>query len=124
MQLDYGIYKAIVTDNSSFYNTGKIRVRIQKFYNQELSWDMSVSYNQNDFNKDLLNDVDALVHTPIGGGNNYGLFALPQINSVGLVQFLSGDINIPIWMGSFFRPEFDQNKTLCSKRSTNIRRNG
>jgi len=112
MQLDFGIYKAIVTDNLNFYNTGKIRVRIQKFYTQELSWDMSTSYNQNDFNKDLLSDTDALVHTPIGGGNNYGLFALPQVNSVGLVQFLSGDINIPIWMGSYFRPEFDQNKTL------------
>lgn len=112
MQPDHGIYKAIVTDNSNFYNSGKIRVKIQKFYNEELVWDMSTSFDNTKFIKGLVTDMDALVHTPIGGGNNYGLFALPQINAVGLVQFLGGDIRIPIWMGSFFRPEFDEKKTL------------
>jgi hypothetical protein len=112
MELDYGIYQAIVTDNSTFYNTGKIKVRIQKFYNQPLDWDLSSVYNANTFNKDLMDDIDALVHTPIGGGNNYGLFALPQVNSVGLVQFLGGNIHVPVWMGSFFRPEYDKDGKL------------
>lgn len=112
MQLDYGIYQAIVTDNSTFFNTGKIKVRIQKFYNDRLNWDMSTSYDATKFNRDLMDDMDALVHTPIGGGNNYGLFALPQVNSVGLVQFLGGDVTQPVWMGSFFRPEYDQNGVL------------
>lgn len=112
MELDHGIYQAIVTDNSTFFNTGKIRVRIQKFYSETLSWDMSSTYDANKFNDELTYDMEALVHTPIGGGNNYGLFALPQVNSVGLVQFLGGNMKKPIWMGSFFRPEYDQNNNL------------
>lgn len=108
MNLDYGIYQAIVTDNSNFYNTGKIKVRIQKFYNEPLNWDLSSSYDANTFNKDLMDDLDAFVYTPMGGGNNYGFFTLPQVNSVGLVQFLGGNIRNPIWMGSFFIPEYNE----------------
>lgn len=113
MQLNHGIHKAIVTDNSDFYLTGKIRVRIQAFYNEPLNFDLSTSFVAANYNNDLMLDSMALVHTPIGGGNNYGLFVLPQINSVGLIQFLGGDIKQPVWMGSFFNPEYnDKNEVF------------
>jgi hypothetical protein len=112
MEQDFGIYQAIVTDNSTFYTTGKIRVRIQKFYNEDLSWDISKNYDDVKYNIGLTEDLEAFVHTPLGGGNNYGFFALPQVNSVGIIQFLNGNYKNPIWMGSFFRPEFDSKNNV------------
>jgi len=113
MTPNFGIYQAIVTDNSQFFTNGKIKVRIQNMYNGKLNWDLSNDFDYNEFIQELVNDVWALVYTPIGGGSNHGLFALPQINSVGLVQFMNGNIKKPIWMGSFFRPEYDQNGKLA-----------
>lgn len=112
MELDNGIYLALVTDNSNFFNTGKIRVRVQKFYNDTLNLDLSKNFDASKFNNEILQDFEALIYTPIGGGNNYGLFALPQINSVGIVQFLGGNFHNPIWMGSFFRPEYNEKEEL------------
>ena len=113
MTPNFGIYQAIVTDNSQFFQTGKIRVRIQSYYNGKLNWDLSQNYDQTEFNENLIKDTMALVYTPIGGGNGHGMFALPQVNAVGLVQFMNGNIKQPIWMGSFFRPEYDQDGKLA-----------
>lgn len=104
---NFGIYQAIVTDNSDFYSTGRIKVRVQNFYNGKLNWDLSQGYNAKEFPKDILEDISALIYTPIGGGSGHGLFALPQVNSVGVVQYLNGNINKPMWMGSFFNPTID-----------------
>ena len=37
---NFGMYEAIVTDNSNFFKTGKIRVRIQSLFNGKLDWDL------------------------------------------------------------------------------------
>lgn len=112
MYPNFGIYQAIVTDNSLFFNTGKIRVRVQSHFNGEFNWDLSQNYNASEFIEELAQDLLAIVYTPIGGGSGHGMFALPQVNSIGLVQFMNGNIQKPIWMGSFFRPEYDENRKL------------
>lgn len=112
MNPTYGIYQAIVTDNSQFFTNGKIKVRVQNMYNGKLDWDLNANFDYNEFIQQINDDLWAVVYTPIGGGSNHGLFALPQINSVGIVQFMNGNIKKPIWMGSFFRPEYDEDGKL------------
>lgn len=120
MSQDFGIYQAIVTDNTSFFITGKIMVRIQKFYNETLNWDMSKNYDDKEYWKELMNDIPAFVHTTIGGGSNYGMLSLPQINSAGIVQFLNGDYRNPVWMGSIFVPEYVDKKINLNIPNDNI----
>jgi len=112
MTPNFGIYQAVVTDNTQFFTNGKIKVRVQNMYNGKMDWDLTQNFDYNEFIKEISEDLWCLVATPIGGGSNHGLFSLPQINSVGLVQFMNGNIKKPIWMGSFFRPEYNQNGKL------------
>ena len=107
-----GLFKAIVTDNSNFFSTGKIKVRVHKLHLTNMQWDLSEKYEQSLFEESLTEDLNAYIYTPIGGGSGHGLFTLPQINSVGLIQFLNGNVNHPVWMGSFFEVFKDeQNRT-------------
>lgn len=104
-------YPAIVLDNNSFPSTGKIRVRIQKEYSNsinDLNWDL---VNKPSFiaegNEDPLlaynQDFDVYVFTPFGGGENSGMFALPRVNTKGLVTKMGGPNSTEyIWVGSYF----------------------
>jgi hypothetical protein len=106
----FGLYKAIVIDNSKFFERGTITVRLPPFYMKEMQWDLTTNFP--DFIKEgeLENpiddrhsyDMEAKVFASFGGGRNYGGFILPQINEVGIVAFLRGNKNDPIWMGSIF----------------------
>jgi hypothetical protein len=116
---NFGIYKAIVTDNTSFFKTGKIKVRIQNLYSGRIDWDLSKTYDSATHNSKLFDDLEALVFTTIGGGSGYGMFALPQINSVGLVQYLNGNVNNPVWMGSFYIPEYDEKMQVSKVKIPN-----
>lgn len=112
MYPSFGIFKAIVTDNSTFFKTGKIKVRISEFYNTNIDWNLTTNYNEEKFADLIKTDIYAVVFTPFGGGYNHGFFALPQINSTGVVQFLNGNPNKPIWMGSYFNPEYDDENKI------------
>jgi len=103
----FGIYQAIVTDNSEFFQRGYLRVRVSVFYNETIEWDLSQGYNKDAFTKELANDIKCFVGMPIGGGSGHGMFSLPQVNSVGMVSFLDGNTDRAVWMGSFARPTFD-----------------
>ncbi len=103
----FGDYEAIVTDNSEFYKRGYIRVRVSAFYNAEVSKDLSQYYNESVFKSSLKDDLKCLVSMPLGGGNGHGIFTLPQVNSIGFVSFLNGDMNRALWKGSFVNPKYD-----------------
>ncbi len=104
------LYSALVLDNSNFYTKGVITVRIARYYNAPMTWDLSDDDGiMNEFKemneKDEVEDYDnCLVSSPMGSGRNYGMFYLPQINSVGMVTFLDNSFSRPLWMGGFFRP--------------------
>lgn len=106
-----GIYKAVVTDNSLFFKTGTIKVRVQNLYNDDISWNLVDNYDKNTFREDVFFDTDALVFTPIGGGGA-GIFSIPQINTTGVVQFLNGNMTQAMWMGSYLVPEKDNDGNL------------
>lgn len=105
------VYKAQVLDNSQFLTTGKIRVRIEKYYYGNIS-DLSLRPEKikeglyyNRYNELKHTDSDVYVYSPIGGGDDYGMFFMPQVNSEGIVLMLgdaSDNSNEFIWLGSIF----------------------
>ena len=133
------LYSAVCIRNDYFWSTGTIRVRIFKWYTvpnlikdtedgkiklQKID-DISTNkyfakfdgnISENPHRKDeVINQIldheefEALVFSSLAGGKNYGLFSLPQVNSKGIVAFLEGDFEKPIWIGSFFEPIKDEN---------------
>jgi len=104
----FGLYQAVVTDNSEFYKRGYIRVRVSVFYSGSINWDLSEPYVEKDFKKALEKDIACLVYTPIGGGSGHAMFTLPQVNSIGIVSFIDGNAKKAVWMGSFINPKFDE----------------
>ena len=113
------IYKARVIDNSMFAKTGQIRVRIfEKTHSLHANDDLSEypetveQFTQKVKNifgeeKEILNDQLTYVSTPFGGGDNYGMFWLPQVNSVGIVADFGNTNNVNnngnfIWLGGIF----------------------
>ena len=100
----FGIYEGIVTDNRYFLSTGKIKVRIKEMLiTKKMPTDLTQNFNINEFRNDYANDFDCTVFSVIGGGKGFGTTHIPQVNSVGIVQFLNGNINKPVWMGSHSR---------------------
>lgn len=95
MEKIYGIFDAIVVDNSSFFKTGKIKVRVSNFSNERIAY-INKDYS---LDKETSFDLNAYIFSPLGMGNNHGMAMRPKINSLGVVQFLNGDFEKPIWMG-------------------------
>jgi len=111
------IYPAIVLDNSMFLKKGTIRVRIANYYLGKMTWDLSQNTNAITEGVDTKTfrhkDFDALVFSPIGGGKNYGMFFLPQVNTKGLVAFEGNMIERGLkcfWLGSTFDPVYSEDK--------------
>jgi len=116
------LYSALCINNREYFEKGTITVRVFAYYIRPRTSD-GKNLNIDDLSKntDLLkesknkelpntsNDFEALVFASLGGGRNYGMFSLPQINEKGIVAFLDGDIHKPIWLGSYFQPIRDDN---------------
>jgi hypothetical protein len=115
------MYDAIVIDNTNFLSNGTIRVRIFAHFNyprtkadgtetniDDLSTDVNLITIAERTTTDYL-DYDALVFTPFGGGRNFGLMYLPQVNTKGVVAFLDADHHKPIWLGNYFEAKHDVN---------------
>lgn len=96
----FGIYRAIVTDTSCFETTGKIKTRISVFNGGGVSKDLVNGYNAEIFSESISRDLLTDIMMPFGGGYDYGMFKLPQINAVGLVAFIDASRTKPIWLGS------------------------
>lgn len=108
------LYKARVISNSEFSQTGKIKVRIFKNTMPDLWKDLSLipdsikqgnNIIKNDYGFKVKSSEDeAYVFSMYGGGNDYGFFALPQPNSLGIVSTIendtNGDIIEYVWLGS------------------------
>lgn len=108
-------YSAIVLDNTEFFTKGTITVRVAKYFNAPFTWDLSndtsilKQFEQLKKENKVEDFNNCLVSTPLGGGRNYGLFMLPQINSVGRVSFLDDTFSQPVWEGAFFKPHHGDN---------------
>lgn len=108
------IFEALVINTDTFFERGTIVVRIPKFYLRKMQWDLTEDYpnfmNDNDEDAEgYTQDFEAFVYSPYGGGSNFGTFFLPQVNQRGIVMAMDKYLKKLIWMGSFFRPERNEN---------------
>lgn len=90
-QLDekrFGKFRGFVVDVADPEKRGRVRLKIPSVLGDaESSW--------------------ALPCAPFGGGAGFGLFAVPPVDSQVWVEFEEGDINRPIWVGTFWQTADD-----------------
>ncbi len=84
----YGKYRGFVVDNADPEKRARLKVRIPS-----VTGDMVSQW--------------ALPCAPFGGGSGYGLFAVPQVDDQVWIEFEEGDIDRPIWVGTFWQAEAD-----------------
>lgn len=108
----FGIFKAIVTDISCFEKTGKIKTRISAFNNGASPKDLINGYDSESFSELISRDVLTDIMLPFGGGTDYGMFKLPQVNSTGLVAFINGSKSNPIWIGATANSNIDSDNNI------------
>lgn len=104
----YGIYKAIVLDNSDYFKTGKLWVKID-FLNLGEPLKTFDGLNADQYKKELMDSAEhpCLLFSPFGGGENNGAVSIPMNGSTGVVQFINGDLQTPVWMGTIYEPKRD-----------------
>ena len=84
----YGKYRAIVTNNCDPQRRGRLKLRIPSVLgDQETDW--------------------ALPCLPFGGLADQGWFMIPEVDSQVWVEFEEGDINRPVWTGTFWQQDSD-----------------
>lgn len=120
----FGIYKAIVTDVSCFEQTGKIRTRISAFQGGGVPKDLLDGYDSESYADVTSRDILTDIMLPFGGGYDYGMFKLPQVNSVGLVAFIDGSRTTPVWIGSTANSIFNTDDELIQSDIPSDRNNG
>lgn len=109
------IYKAVVLDNSNFFKIGTIRVRIAGYFHRKASWNLEEDFPASideGVDGEKHKDFNAILYSPFGGGRNYGMLIIPQINEKGIVSFLGDNKRKPVWMGSIFEPKYGANHKI------------
>lgn len=84
----YGKYRGFVADNDDPEQRGRLRLVIPSVLGEEVSaW--------------------ALPSLPFGGLADQGLFTVPEVDAQLWVEFEEGNINHPIWTGTFWQQSGD-----------------
>jgi len=84
----FGKYRAVVVDNGDPEKRGRLKLQI-----------LSVLANQcSDW---------ALPCSPYGGSHQQGFFMIPDVDAHVWVEFEEGDINRPIWTGTYWAQQSD-----------------
>jgi uncharacterized protein involved in type VI secretion and phage assembly len=80
----YGKYRALVVDNADPEQLGRLKLRIPSVLGSTVvsGW--------------------ALPCVPYGGDLNQGLFCIPEVGAGVWVEFEEGDLESPIWVGTFW----------------------
>jgi uncharacterized protein involved in type VI secretion and phage assembly len=87
-QKRFGKFRAIVIDNQDPEKRARLRLRVPSVLaDQESDW--------------------ALPCLPYGGIDQQGMFFVPEIDAQVWVEFEEGDINKPIWVGTFWQQQSD-----------------
>lgn len=82
----YGKYRGIVIDNKDPEKRGRLKLRVPTVLDKQVTnW--------------------ALPCMPYGGANQQGMFMIPEVDALVWVEFEEGDINCPIWVGTFWQHE-------------------
>jgi len=96
-----GKYRGIVVDNADPDKRGRLKLRVPA----------------------LLGETDtdwALPCFPCGGLANQGWYAVPQVDAQVWVEFEAGDLNYPIWTGTFWQQAGDVPSEVQDPPSTTL----
>ncbi len=80
----YGKYRAVVVDNRDPQTRGRCRLSIPS----------------------VLGEMDSAWALPCfayGGGQGFGVIAVPPVNAQVVAEFMEGDLSSPLWTGAFWR---------------------
>jgi len=80
----HGKYRGIVVDNADPEQLGRLRLRVPSVLGQDVvtGW--------------------ALPCVPYGGENDQGMLFIPEVGAGAWVEFEEGDLEYPIWVGTFW----------------------
>jgi len=112
-------YPALVIDIKNFTSYGYILVR-SPVLNHGMTFDLLEKFpdsleNIDNFSGEGINmDIKAFLLSSLGGGRNYGLFALPQVGTKGLITFIDGRRNEAVWVGNLFEPIFNDQRSVSA----------
>ncbi len=82
----YGKYRGLVSDNIDPQKLGRLKLQIPSLLGEVVSgW--------------------ALPCIPYGGLHDQGMFMVPEVDAQVWVEFEAGELNMPIWTGTFWRPD-------------------
>ncbi|MBI5936913.1 MAG: phage tail protein [Betaproteobacteria bacterium] len=99
----YGKYRGFVTDNADPDKIGRVKLRVPPLFgDQETGW--------------------ALPCLPCGGLKNQGFFCVPGIGAQVWVEFEGGNLNNPIWTGSFWQQPGDAPAEVQDPPTTQVLR--
>jgi Uncharacterized protein conserved in bacteria len=84
----YGKYRGFVTDNADPERLARVKLRVPSLLGEaESGW--------------------ALPCLPCGGLSNQGFFAVPGVGAQVWVEFEGGNLDFPIWTGTFWQQSGD-----------------
>jgi uncharacterized protein involved in type VI secretion and phage assembly len=80
----FGKYRGLVVDNADPQKLGRLKVRVPSVLGEDVvtGW--------------------AMPCTPFGGADNQGMFLVPDVDAGVWVEFEEGDLEFPIWVGTFW----------------------
>lgn len=95
----YGKHRGIVTDNKDPQKRGRLKLLIPSVLaDQETDW--------------------ALPCLPYGGASQQGMFMVPEVDAQIWAEFEEGDIQRPIWVGTFWQQESDVPEDAAKEEPT------
>lgn len=99
LRRQYGKHRGFVTDNADPQQRARIKVRVPSVLgDQETDW--------------------ALPCLPFGGLPGQGSFAVPEVGAQVWVEFEEGDLQRPIWTGTFWQQEGDAPEDAARQEPT------
>lgn len=80
----YGKYRGLVVENADHENLGRLKLRVPSVLGDTVvtGW--------------------AMPCVPYGGDTNQGMLFIPEVNAGVWVEFEEGDLEFPIWVGTFW----------------------